>query len=446
MNETLVDNNKIVAVKQILSALQRSEWYTAEVMQSKQYTRLSQIVEHTYQTVPFYKAILDDARYQPGQVLTASFLESLPIISRKQLQSGQESTLRSTALQPNDYQYSIVTSGSTGIAVRLIGTLDTACYWQALSMRDHLWHQRDFSKTLAAIRWAKRSYANPPLGEPSDHWGAVTEGLVETGASFFLNVMSATQDQLTWLQMINPYYLITYPSQVKVLLQHLIDQKIDLTHLHEIRTLGETIDTELLALSAQYGVKLTDIYSSEEFGIIALQCPEYGNYHVQSENLILEVVDVHGKHCTPGEEGRLVITSLHNFATPLLRYAIGDYAQTAPPCPCGRDALPTLKKISGRQRNRLVFPTGESRFPYLGDREERRTITTAVKKFQLIQHTPRKLEYKIVAETPLTPDQEKRYLALMKKDLGYPFDITITYHEDIPRQPNGKFEEFISYV
>jgi phenylacetate-CoA ligase len=349
-------------------------------------------------------------------------------------------------LQSDDFAYPIVTSGSTGVAVRLIGTFDTACYWQALSMRDHFWHQRDFSKTLAAIRWAKRNVALPPLGEPSDHWGVVTEGIVETGGSFFLNVASSTRDQLKWLQMINPYYLLSYPSQLKVLLRYLIDEKIILANIREIRTIGETVDAELIALAQQYGVKLTDIYSAEEFGIIAIQCPEHNNYHVQSENVIVEIVDENGHACAPGQEGRVIVTNLHNFATPLLRYEIGDYAQSDAPCPCGRNALPTLKKIHGRKRNRLTLANGETLFPYLGDREEYREITLAVKKFQMIQHSPQRIECKLVVDTPLTQDQESRYANLIKKNLGHDFDIELTYHQDIPRQPNGKFEEFISLL
>ena len=45
----------------------------------------------------------------------------------------------------------------------------------------------------------------------------------------------------------------------------------------------------------------------------------------------------------PGEIGRLVVTRLHHFATPLLRYDIGDYAEVGDACPCGR-GLPVLRR------------------------------------------------------------------------------------------------------
>ena len=39
----------------------------------------------------------------------------------------------------------------------------------------------------------------------------------------------------------------------------------------------------------------------------------------------------------------MVITDLHNFATPLIRYELGDYAEVGTPCPTGR-GLPVLNR------------------------------------------------------------------------------------------------------
>ena len=89
------------------------------------------------------------------------------------------------------------------------------------------------------------------------------------------------------------------------------------------------------------------MYTCQEAGYLALQCPDYPHFHVQSENVLLEVVDDVGQPCGPGEVGRVLITSLNNFATPLIRYELGDYAEVGAPCPCGR-GLPVLKRIMGR--------------------------------------------------------------------------------------------------
>jgi phenylacetate-CoA ligase len=88
------------------------------------------------------------------------------------------------------------------------------------------------------------------------------------------------------------------------------------------------------------------MYSANETGYLALQCPLSGHYHVQSETVLVEVLDEVGRACRPGETGAVVVTPLQNFAMPLLRYSLGDFAEVGSPCACGRH-LPVLKEILG---------------------------------------------------------------------------------------------------
>ena len=123
--------------------------------------------------------------------------------------------------------------------------------------------------------------------------------------------------------------------------------------LREVRTLGEASTPDLRALCREaWGVPLVDVYSAEEVGYIALQCPEHEHYHVQAESVLVEILDERGAPAPPGETGRVVVTDLHNFAMPLVRYEIGDYAEVGEPCACGR-GLPVLRRIVGRVRNML---------------------------------------------------------------------------------------------
>ena len=95
------------------------------------------------------------------------------------------------------------------------------------------------------------------------------------------------------------------------------------------------------------------MYSSAEVGLMAAECPDHaldrdgGHYLVAEENLILEVLHPEGSACAPGEVGHVVVTDLHNYATPIIRSDIGDLAEPGPPCPSGR-GLMTLKRIVGR--------------------------------------------------------------------------------------------------
>ena len=69
-----------------------------------------------------------------------------------------------------------------------------------------------------------------------------------------------------------------------------------------------------------------------------------------------------------------------------------------------------------------------------------------LKQIQFIQHTINKVELKLVIERELTQEEQSRVTQLIQGHLGYPFEIFYTFLEDIPRGPNGKFEEFISLV
>ena len=83
---------------------------------------------------------------------------------------------------------------------------------------------------------------------------------------------------------------------------------------------------------------------------------------MQSECAFIEVLRPDNTPCEPGEVGKVVASSLSNFATPMLRYENGDMAEVGESCPCGR-GLHVLKRIIGRVRNMAVLPNGERLMP-----------------------------------------------------------------------------------
>jgi phenylacetate-CoA ligase len=180
-----------------------------------------------------------------------------------------------------------------------------------------------------------------------------------------------------------------------------------------------------------------------ELGTIALQCPESENLHVQAEFVLLEVLDAAGRPCRPGETGRVVVTALHNFATPLIRYALGDYATVAGPCACGC-GLPALSRVVGRQRNLLIYPNGQRIFPEA--RPGGLVEVAPIVQFQLVQPSVERLVFRVVPGRPWTAAEEAALRLFLRDKFRHPFQIDIEYLAELPRQPNGKFDEFISHV
>jgi phenylacetate-CoA ligase len=162
---------------------------------------------------------------------------------------------------------------------------------------------------------------------------------------------------------------------------------------------------------------------------------------------LVEVLDDEGQPCKPGEVGRVIVSSLNNFAMPLIRYDIGDYAEVGQPCACGR-GLPVLKRILGRQRNMFTLPSGETRWPMIDARDIAAVFDEVppITKFQLIQKSIDELEARLVTVRPLSELEEETLRGYVQQGLGHAFRVLFNYVDDIPRSPRGKFEEFRSEV
>lgn len=427
--------------------LERSQWWKADELRAAQFRQLGPLLRHAVGTVPFYQDLYAGLGVDRVGAVDEDLWHGLPVVSRSDLQAAGDRSLSARPPREHGPVTFSTTSGSTGRAVKFGRDAATGLMWRAFALRDHLWQKRDFSRKLSAIRWLPRGQAEAPAGHAAPDWGPPVSGVFPCGPFSALNVVAKPREQIEWLERERPDYLVSFPSNLKALAEHAARNGLRLPEVRSIRTIGETLTPEgRKQIEEAWRVTVADVYSCEEAGYLALQCPDAGHYHVMSENVLLEIVDEAGKPCPPGVSGRVLITSLNNFATPLIRYEIGDYAEFGPPCPCGR-GLPVLRRILGRRRNRLHLPSGESVFPFLGEHGQVHRLTgIKVREFQCIQHDLRRVEVKLVAERAFTPEEEARVAAQMRENLGHPFEVFYTFHESIERGPRGKFEEFISLV
>jgi phenylacetate-CoA ligase len=293
---------------------------------------------------------------------------------------------------------------------------------------------------MAAIRSFPNDVAAYPQGARSDTWGRALKDLFDTGPSVMLSIGSRVEEQLDWLQRRQPDYLLIYPSALRDLLRLCREKGISFPKLREVRTLSEALTAETRELCREvWGLKVVDMYSTQEAGYLALQCPDHEHYHVQSEAALLEVINGVGQPCAPGEVGEVVVTPLTNFAMPMIRYAVGDLAEVGEACPCGR-GLPVLKRILGRNRDMLVYPDGRKAWALIGDVYY--TQFPEIRQFQVVQHAVDDLELKIVADRRLTGIEEAKLIEWVRYRSQHDFPIRVTYHDEIPRGPGGKFNDF----
>jgi len=427
--------------------LESSQWWDAEVLLEHQLRQLQSLLRHAAASVPYYQDLFRQHGLIIPDQLMAEFIQQIPISTRSAIQHAGNH-IESTGL-PADHGTPTfaTTSGSTGRPVRFAQTALTRTLWLAFGLRDHLWHARDFSGKLCAIRWFPKDVAEAPAGVQQPNWGDIVAPIFASGPSASLNIVASMEQQIDWLMNEQPDYLLAYPSNLGALAQYASERGISLPRVREVRTIGESAsDQERSLIQQAWQAEVVDIYSCNEAGYLALQCPESGHYHVQSENVMLEIVDEAGRPCPPGQTGQVLITTLHNYATPLIRYEIGDMAEFGEPCACGR-GLPVIRKIHGRKRNRLVLPSGQCIFPIFSDRGEI-SVATGVKLFQYqcIQHSLEEIEVKLVMERPLNEAEQATVVSLMQYRLGHPLRIVLSFPAEIPRGPSGKFEVFISKI
>lgn len=427
-------------VQKILESFCESEFLPSAQIQQGQLNQAGQLLRHAVRTVPHFRDCFSplNVDINPKALRTIEEFRSLPLLRRRDLQRSPERFLTDSPPRSHGRVHTGQTSGSTGSPIQYRGTTLTNAFWRAMTVRDHLWRERNFQGRYAVIR------ALAPNDRQFPNWGPATAGLYETGPSFSLDIRNDIEFQIHWLQAKKPDYLQTYPTNLRALLQLCTERRLRLPFLKGILTTSETLDPDLRQLCLDVlGVPLADCYSAEEVGYIALQCPSSDLYHIQAEHVLVELLDEDDMPCAPGQPGRVVITTLTNFAMPLIRYEILDYAIAGPPCPCGR-GLPTLTQILGRTRNLLMLPDGRRYWPLFGFHQWMNTLP--ITQMQLVQKKIDQIDVRYVSSKTLTQTDLLALAEIVNKALKHPFSLRFVPVNKIERGHGGKFEDFISEI
>lgn len=436
-----------------LMALQRqldaSQWWPAEKLREHQFRQLRVLLTYAARQVPFHVQRMRDAAINPDIAITAENWSRLPTMTRQDVQTlGDRLNARSVP-QAHGKITNATSGGSSGVPVRVRKTALDNLIWAAMHVRDEIWHREDPRGRIARIRRvfpgctpAQEALMRSPKGITLPNWGPPIDPLWETGEIALMDDRVPIPDQIAFMQRLPPVYLYCFPSNLRLLLAHCRETGVRIPTLRSVWTLSEVVDDPLRALCREvFGCRIVHNYTSAEAGYMALQCPEHDHFHVMSEAAIVEVLHPDGTACQAGEVGRVAITPLHNFATPLLRYEIGDEAEVGAPCPCGR-GLPVLRRIVGRTYDFLSLPDGTRRRVDTG--YYRISTIPAVQEFQIAQRSLDRIELLLVLARPLTDDETATVRDVLVKEFGDGFHYDITVHDHIVRTEAGKLRAFIS--
>jgi phenylacetate-CoA ligase len=187
-------------------------------------------------------------------------------------------------------------------------------------------------------------------------------------------------------------------------------------------------------------------YGSREFMLIGMECSEHNGYHISSDNLYVEVVDDDGRPLPPGEVGRIVVTDLHNDATPFIRYAIGDLGSMAMPnselgtpnsgvCRCGLP-FPILRSVEGRLQEVIIKRDGEKLtalfIPHLMKEFE------WVDGYQVVQGKPGIMTMNLVTQDAAWVQKTEAVSIELKKKLGDDMQIGFERVDQLEKNKSGK--------
>lgn len=427
------------SIAALVSWLDASQWLSADELAAHARQQLESLARHCQRASPAFAKRLSAAGLTAADLGRSGGLQRLPPMTRRDIQLAGQSFYCTEIPKTHMPTGEASTSGSTGEPVVVRRTSISNLMWMAQGARDHLWQRRDMRAPLASIR------ANLSAVAKLKDWGPPHNLLFETGPGLGMPISLPPDRQAAELRAFRPGTLLSYPNNLDVLIDALAAGGKPWPELKHLQTIGETLSPRIRDKArAFFGLEIDDLYSAQEVGVIAVQCPDCRQYHVVAETVVVEVVDADGKACQPGEIGRVLVTDLTNFATPVIRYDIGDYAEVGGPASCGR-GLPTLRRIVGRDRNLIVMPDGTRRWPLTG--YHRFPEVGPILQFQFIQVDRDTIEAHLVTGRPFDGNDESAFRDIVLEALGHPFRLSIHYHEGaLPRGPNGKFEDFVCRV
>lgn len=421
-----------------MDTLRETQFAPAKSLAAYQLQLIERLARHAQASVPFHGDRLTPL-FRGGRFDIADW-HNVPLMTRNDIRSQGPALFAPPDSFAAEGASQGKTSGTTGMPLKYrqsgFAIIASACQNERMFEA----HDLDRRGHKAFIRAQSDGSAPYPLGRNTSGWNLT----FPWARASELEISTPIDDQAEWLMRRHPRYLMSYGSNAAAIARWLHAQGMAL-ELSAVLTVGETVDDEIRQdVERGFGCNIIDSYGASETGYIAFECPAGGGYHVCAESMLVEILGDDGAPVPPGMLGRIVVTSLYNYAMPLLRYAIGDYGVAADgPCRCGR-TLPRLASIAGRSRNVFTFIDGSQRSLWKWRGEFRHAITA--RKFQIVQTAPDLVELRYV---PLdgAPAPDPRRVAEIGRKTIHPTVLVIPVCvDDIARTPSGKIEDCISLV
>ena len=419
------------------------EGQTRAVVSAFQQRRIGQLLQHAAKHSSWWRDRLNPLS-KDGRLNFAD----LPLMTRADFRQSLDAAGGNALPLPAGHgrPHPFATSGSSGVPVRfhysgLCGRMNSAHY-----LSDRVRHGVGACRpggggVIARYSLFQEVHPGPHVTRPAD-------ALLNRPGEFVRRAQQFTiEEHARWLRDVKPAYVVGHPT--------LLSGVMDVFErgagggpppaVDRLLTYGETVTPEFRRRArGVLGARVLDRYSCHEIGPLAFQCPAGDDhYHVAVTNAVVEVLDDAGRPAGAGKVGRVFVTTLHNFASPMARYELGDLAALLPRCPCGHPH-PAMTRLLGRERFLIRLPSGERRYINLGARH---WLTVApFTESRLVQTAPGTIRAECVLPRPLGADEQRALVELLKREI----DPTLTYEvaqlDRIEWGPTYKRQDIVSLV
>ncbi len=420
--------------------LEQSQWRSVEEQTAFQLDELRLLVDHAWRNVPWYQRSFQSVGLDPRDLTSLDDLRRLPILTK--VEAAAEFQAR-TARTGAAVQIRKSTSGTMGQPLSFGYDLRSEYWRQATKLRGYQW----------AGHWPGRRTlhywgASSPFRSPSatakaelDHF-LKRERYIDCGRRG-----SDDLDRVIDLVCTSkPDVMICYSQAAADLARRVLERKCrSWSDIAVICGAERLLPTDRELLEQAFGKNVFETYGCREVMLIGAECEAHTGLHISAENLLVEVLvrelGRDGKEqvrpANAGETGEVVLTDLHNWAMPFIRYANGDLAKmgSGDICACGR-TLPRLSSVEGRVTETLLDADG-NRVNGLIFNVVIAHLAGAIRQFQVVQHKDRSVSLRVVPSVSFDEGTEQKLYDVWRYYLsGVAFSLEKV--SSIDPGPNGK--------
>jgi len=416
--------------------LRRTQWLSLDELHALQSKALASLIDHTYAHVPYYKDRFDAAGVAPTDIRNPEDLLKLPILRRDDLRTAGA---RRESTAPPLVEVRKQTSGTTGEPLLFGFERDSENWRRAVKYRGYEW---------AGYRPGDRAlhfWGGPLPTQPSLKTRAKVALDRYMNRDHYMPCAVMTEEHLRevvhTIEKIQPQVIVTYAQAGGELARYIIRNGLrSWSTIPVISGAEKLLPRDRADLEEAFGPAVFDTYGCREVMLVAAECEAHHGLHTSMENLVVEIiVNDNGtlRHAREGESGEVVLTDLHNLASPFIRYANGDIATAGPSrkCSCGR-TLPRLTSVQGRTSETLRDNNGAAvsgiALSFLFH-----DIAGAVRQFQAVQHKDRSVTINLVLAEQLAPgklDEVRKH----GERLLAGCEVKVNVVPDLPRSAAGK--------